>query len=338
MPRFHILTQYIWQDAAPTGLYAEHLALRLQDLGCQTTLVAGTGKYRPTQRERPPVEMRHLEHFHGRRGSFGQTLAEYASVNRSFQQYVDACVHPEDVVICTSAPPNTVGLAPRIKRRGARAIYWLQDYYPELVRGVREYPRWARRAFAKRWDSRLAQWDKVVKIGANIGHDLPNAVVIRNWPTMSFPNEIKPKPKSALYLGNLGYGHDVGLFVEGCAQLRDQGYSIRIYADGPGVEQLPGWLKPKPALKHAHELYDALRRHKVHLVAAHPKIQHAIFPSKIWNSIAVGAELFATGFEGAMRQELEVSRAAKFEEHLDQWTELLFSEPPQAQQTLAAAA
>jgi len=26
MATFHILTQYIWPDAAPTGLYAEHLA------------------------------------------------------------------------------------------------------------------------------------------------------------------------------------------------------------------------------------------------------------------------------------------------------------------------
>jgi len=46
MATFHILTQYVWPDAAPTGLYAEHLATRLHQNGCDVRLVGGNGNYR----------------------------------------------------------------------------------------------------------------------------------------------------------------------------------------------------------------------------------------------------------------------------------------------------
>jgi len=76
----------------------------------------------------------------------------------------------------------------------------------------------------------------------------------------------------------------------------------------------------------------------VHLIAAHPKIQHAIFPSKIWNSIAAGRRLICTGFEGAMQRELEAARTAQFDRHLEQWLALLLPLAGAGQPTLAAAA
>ena len=85
MATFHILTQYIWPDAAPTGLYAEHLATRLHEQGCDVRLVGGKGDYRTLGREKPPVPILHLEHYHGRRGNLAQTFIEYASVKRAFQ-------------------------------------------------------------------------------------------------------------------------------------------------------------------------------------------------------------------------------------------------------------
>src|SRR5205814_1869706 len=129
---------------AATGLaagsvpIAEHLATRLHEQGCDVRLVGGKGDYRTLGREKPPVPILHLEHYHGRRGNLAQTFIEYASVKRAFQRYIENVVRNGDVVVVTSAPPNTVQLATTIKRRGARAIYWLQDYYPELVRGIHE--------------------------------------------------------------------------------------------------------------------------------------------------------------------------------------------------------
>lgn len=323
MATVHILTQYIWPDGAPTGLYAEHLATRLHQEGSDVRLIGGQGNYRTLARDKPPVPLLHLEHYQGRRGKLTQTLIEYASVKRAFAGYINNIVRPNDVVVVTSAPPNTVQLASAIKRRGARAIYWLQDYYPELVRGIREYPASLRRAFSRYWDNQLSQWDRVVKIGANLAGPSHNSVVIRNWPTFQLDRSTPPAPKTALYSGNLGYGHDVDLLVEACERLRDEGYKINIRADGRGARQLPAWLKPQPLHGDQQLLKNDLVRNEVHLIAAHPNIGRAVFPSKIWNSIALGRRLVCTGFAGEMAIELEEAMRAPFANHLDQWTRLL---------------
>jgi putative colanic acid biosynthesis glycosyltransferase WcaI len=323
MATVHILTQYVWPDAAPTGLYAEHLAQKLEGHGRQVRLVGGQGDYRSLQRPKPVERVIHLDHYQGRRGSLRQTFSEYASVTRAFRAYIAKSVRPADLVIVTSAPPNTVTLAAAIRCRGARGIYWLQDYYPELVRGLREYPRPLRQAFRRFWDGQLAKWDRVVKIGANLGGPSHNAIIIRNWPTLSFPRRADPEPCTALYSGNLGYGHDIGLLVAACAELRDAGYRITMRSDGRGTAQLPAWLKPSPLEIEPGRLREELLRHEVHLVAADPKITQAIFPSKIWNSLATGRRLICTGFAGEMATELEAVKRAPFWEHCDQWFDLI---------------
>ncbi len=130
MATVHILTQYVWPDAAPTGLYAEQLAVRLQQTGREVRLVGGRGGYRALQRKKPEVPLVHLDHWQGRRGNLLQTFAEYASVTGAFKAYIASSVRAGDTVIVSSAPPNTVWLAEQIRRRGARSVYWLQDYIP----------------------------------------------------------------------------------------------------------------------------------------------------------------------------------------------------------------
>jgi len=323
MATVHVLTQYIWPDAAPTGLYAEQLAARIEQDGGHVRLVGGRGGYRAMPRERPLAEIMHLDHYKGSRADLRQTFAEYSSVTRAFRNYIARFVRRDDVVIVTSAPPNTVTLARAIRRRRARCIYWLQDYYPELVRGLYEYPAALRGPFRRFWDRQLAQWDRVVKIGANLGGPTKNSVVIRNWPTLSFDGSTAPEPRTAIYSGNLGYGHDVELLVEACGKLRTAGYRVSMRSDGRGAWQLPAWLQPLPLEDDPVKLREDLLRHEVHLVAANPKITQAIFPSKIWNSLAAKRRLVCTGFAGEMAEELEVSLKAPFQRHLEQWLHLI---------------
>lgn len=323
MATVHILTQYIWPDAAPTGLYAEQLAARLEQEGKNVRLVGGRGGYRKLQRARPVSQITYVEHYEGSRGNLRQTFREYSSVTSALRDYIGRFVRRDDLVIVTSAPPNTVTLAPAIRRRGARAIYWLQDYYPELVRGLYEYPAPLRLAFRRFWDHHLARWDRVVKIGSNLGGPSHNAVVIRNWPTMTFDRSVAPEPLTALYSGNLGYGHSIDLLVEACGKLSAKGYRVTMRSDGRGAWQLPAWLQPVPLENDPAKLRDDLLRHEVHLVAANPKITQAIFPSKIWNSLAAERKLVCTGFAGPMAEELEISKTALFDRHLEQWTDLI---------------
>jgi len=323
MATVHILTQYVWPDAAPTGLYAEQLAARLEQDGRDVRLVGGRGGYRELQRKRPVARITHLNHYRGSRGNLRQSFTEYASVTRAFCDYIGRFVRHDDVVVVTSAPPNTVTLAKAIRRRGARSIYWLQDYYPELVRGLYEYPAPLRAVFRRFWDHHLGRWDRIVKIGSNLGGPTRNAVVIRNWPTMSFDPPTAPEPRTALYSGNLGYGHDIELLVHACGKLRTAGYRVTMRSDGRGAWQLPAWLQPVPLENDPAKLRDDLLRHEVHLVAANPKITQAIFPSKIWNTFAARRKLVCTGFAGPMIEELEISKLAPFDRHLEQWTDLI---------------
>ena len=54
------------------------------------------------------------------------------------------------------------------------------------------------------------------------------------------------------------------------------------------------------------------REAETHLVAAHPRIQGAVFPSKLWNSLAAGRRILYSGFAGAMQAELEASVVSRY--------------------------
>jgi hypothetical protein len=130
-------------------------------------------------------------------------------------------------------------------------------------------------------------------------------------------------PRTAIYSGNLGYGHDIELLVEACAKLRGDGYRISMRSDGRGAQQLPAWLQSIPLENDPIRLRDDLLRHEVHLIAASPRITQAIFPSKIWNSIAADRRLVCTGFAGEMATELHESMRAPFRTHVEQWARLV---------------
>jgi colanic acid biosynthesis glycosyl transferase WcaI len=323
--RLHILSQYLWPDDAPTGIYAEHVADAVAARGVPVRLVGGAGTYRPGGRRPPRTPILKLAHWQGKRESLLSTALEYGAVHRSFARYLGHEVEPGDVVLLTSAPPTTVFLHGRVRRRGAVGIYWLQDFYPQLIRGVWDPPRFLLRRMKRAWERSLAAWDHVVKSAANLGYSGSNATVIRNWNTLP-PGQPRPaRPRTALYSGNLGYGHDLNAFLGMCARLRDAGYEITVRGDGPGMARLPDWVRIETSLKDPEDLVASYWEAEVHLVAGDPDLPDAIFPSKIWNSLAVGRPVQASGFAGPMAAELEVARKADFGHHLSEWVELLLS-------------
>ena len=321
----HILSQFLWPDDAPTGIYAENVADALGARGIAVRLVSGTGSYRPGSRPAPKTSIERLAHYAGRRGHLRSTLVEYVAVGRAFRRYIERNVAASDVVIVTSAPPTTVFLHSAVHRRAAASVYWLQDYYPELIRGIWDPPAIARRLVARVWDRHLGAWDHVIKVAGNIGYSGRNARVIRNWPTLETGAVGSPSPKTALYSGNLGYGHDLESFVALCASLRDQGFEITVRGDGPGIGKLPGWIRTATPVVGREELIASYRDAEVHLVAAHPAIRAAIFPSKFWNARASGRRIETSGFAGAMLDELRAAEKAPYQRHLPEWVEFVSS-------------
>lgn len=327
MRRFHLLTQYVWPDDAPTGIYVEHIADGLRAAGVPARIVSGRGEYRPGERRPPETPIIRVPHRQGRRGSLLSTAIEYSSVNRAFVRYLRRETGPGDVVLVTSAPPTSVFLHRQIRRLRARSVYWLQDFYPQLIRGIWDPPSPLVAALESVWRSALGSWNCVVKSGANLAYSGSNAVVHRNWNTVE-PGPSRPaRPRTALYSGNLGYGHDVGEFLRLCSELRDAGYEVTIRGDGPGMRALPHWIRAEPPLRRSEDLVRSYWEAEVHLVAADPRLTGALFPSKIWNSLAVGRPVRASGFAGAMAAELTAARESNLTRHrsnlvdylVDQW-------------------
>ncbi|MEO8586036.1 MAG: hypothetical protein ABI584_07725 [Acidobacteriota bacterium] len=319
----HILSQYLWPDDAPTGIYSEQLADALGRAGVRVRLVGGTGTYRAGERLAPATPIERVAHREGKRGNLLSTALEYESVRRAFASEITRSVSAGDVVVVTSAPPTTIGLIRQIRHQGARGVYWLQDFYPELIRGVVDFPLAVRRRFSAAWRARLADWDCVVKAAGNLGYDGTNARVIRNWPTLDLGEPRPFRPRTALYSGNLGWGHHLPSFLALCEKLRREGFEITAQGDGPGLARLPGWIRVGPVLKRPGDLVRAYWDAEVHLVAGHPSIPQAVFPSKFWNARATGRDVFFSGVAGEMEEERLAAEAADYRLHLPEFTDFL---------------
>lgn len=320
-----MLSQYLWPDDAPTGLYAEQLADALSRDGQRVVLVGGEGTYRSGKRPPPHTPIERVKHLHGKRGNLPSSALEYVSVQQAFRRYIASAVGRGDVVIVTSAPPTTLGLHREIRRAGAVGVYWLQDFYPELLRGLWDAPAVVRAAMARFWTAELRRWPRVVKAAGNLGYDGPNACVVRNWETLDVGPPRPPKPRTALYSGNLGYAHDVPSFVAACERLRTDGYAVTVRGDGPGMQQLPAWIRVEPPLADTLALVESLWDAELHLIAGHPRFGGAVFPSKFWNVHATGRQVMATGFDAAMTAELAIAQATPAGAQLQAWTELVSS-------------
>jgi putative colanic acid biosynthesis glycosyltransferase WcaI len=324
-PTVHILSQYAWPDDAPTGIYAEQLADAIAREGLSVRLVGGHGQYRRGRRPAPRTRIERVAHFEGSRGRLVSTAREYESVRKAFGSYIGSHVGSGDIVIVTSAPPTTLLLERTIRERGALGVYWLQDYYPQLIRGVWDAPASLRRRFDGYFTRQLAAWPHVVKAAGNLGYHGSNSTVIRNWNTLDLGPPAPFRARTALYSGNLGYGHDVPSFVAKCRTLHEQGYAITVRGDGPGIAQLPSFIHVARPFVDPEELIRSYWEAEVHLIAGHPLLGDAVFPSKFWNAQATGRPVLATGFAGALADELEIARSCDFHLHLPKWTQFLLS-------------
>ncbi len=322
-PVVHVLTQYAWPDDAPTGIYAEHVADALADEGVRVRLVAGTGRYREGRRPAPRTPVERLPHREGRRERLLSVALEYEAVRRAFARHISGEVREGDVVLLTSAPPTTVFLHRAVRARGATGVYWLHDYYPHLIRAVWDPPALLLRSLRRLWDRHLAGWDHVVKAAGNIRCPGERAVLIRNWNTLDLGAPRPAQSRTALYSGNLGWGHHLPSFLELCRQLVDEGYEVTVRGDGPGMKALPPWVRAEAPLSDPAALVRSYWDAEVHLVAGHPRIPDAVFPSKIWNAVAAGRPVRASGFAGPMLEEFEAARRAQPRAHLGQWVRFL---------------
>ena len=76
-------------------------------------------------------------------------------------------------------------------------------------------------------------------------------------------------------------------------------------------------------MKRPADLVRAYWEAEVHLVAGHPGISEAVFPSKFWNARATGRRVLFSGTTGAMEAERVAAEVAEYRRHLPDLTGLL---------------
>lgn len=312
--KIHIITQYAWPDGSPVCLISESIAAELHADGHNVCVVSGKGSYRESNRPKPEFEIINLDTFDKKRDTFFDILKGYYQVTKAQIEYIRKNIKSGDLVVVTSAPFSSLFFRYFIPRK-TKKIYWLFDYFPASLKCLYNVPNFVKSFFDLIWRYELSKWDEVIKISENLGYFGKNVHTFRQWPMIDIHPDGSVPDKAALYTGNLGIAHDEKALIAECERLRNEGYEINIYADGPKTKKLPAWMASKGVFKDAEELKKALIKHEIHLIAGTPNTDELSFPSKIWNSIASGRTIVACGMIGKMNKELQDSLNADYKKH-----------------------
>lgn len=312
--KVHILTQYSWPDGSPVCLISESIANELYKNNIDVCMVSGSGLYRDATRIKPPFKIVNLNSISNDRNKKKSILVEYYSVFKHQTSYIRKNVQENDLLIITSAPFFSIFLRYFIPKK-VKTLYWLFDYFPASLKCLYNVPNFIKYFFDLIWRYELSKWDYVIKISSNLGYFGKNVHTFRQWPMIDInPSDIKPN-KSAIYTGNLGIAHDEVDLILKCKDLKEKGYEINIFADGPKIKLLPDWMTSKGTFKNENDLIAELLKNELHLITGTPNTDELSFPSKIWNSIASGREVVPCGMIGKMKEEFEISLKADYKEH-----------------------
>lgn len=282
-------------------------------MGHDTLLVCGSGHFHESQRPQPRSPIVRLSTGEtGGRTTQVSILADYVRFLRAVRRYVRDEVRDTDAVLATSSPFFNVFLIGTIHKQAphAHTIFHLHDYLPSNLRSLSIIHRIVAPFLKALIDSALTKWGMVVLLAGNIAYHGPNHTVARCWPTVSKieGRHVDKDAKKALYAGNLGIAHDTDPLIATMDSLRNKGWGVDFYGDGPKAALLPDYVSHH-GFASGDEFMDVLYSHSLHLVAGVRRDGTGAFPSKTLNSLHVGAEVVPCGFSPEMLAELEILKA-----------------------------
>jgi colanic acid biosynthesis glycosyl transferase WcaI len=330
-PRVFIVNRYFAPDHSATGQLASDLAFHLAGAGFEVHAIAGARAYDgrsmfPRAQTLQGVRVRRVRASpFGRARLFARALDDVwlhlALAWRAFR-----LMRRGDVAIALTDPPLApVPLALAARLRGARAVNWLQDLYPEtaqrlglpLLRGAFGRPLMGLLAGLRNVALRAAAAN--VAIGENMARALPahaRARVIPNW---ADDEAIRPLPaqghalraawglegRFALgYSGNLGRAHEWETLLAAAEILRAREDIVFLFIGGGfHVEALRraaaerGLLErfrfqpyqPREALGLSLTAADA------HWISLRPQLEGCVLPSKAYGVAAAGRPILFVG-------------------------------------------
>lgn len=274
-------------------------------------------------------------------GLFSQG-ANYRAFLSGVRRRLDDLLQPGDVVVAMTDPPLlSVAVQAAADARGARAVHWIQDIYPEvlsahigrwlspfllLMRGRRDRA-WLRGAACVPVSADMA--GLVAQRGVAPGR----IQVIPNWA----PSELERVPDDTAvraqraawgvtdrfvvaYSGNHGRVHEFDTALAAAGRLRHRSEIVFLFiGDGPRAtevrsamvrRQLPNvrFLPPQPRAALATTLAAA----DAHLVTLRPEFGRLVSPSKLAGVFAAGRPVLFVGPEGSAAASVRAGTGAAF--------------------------
>jgi protein involved in polysaccharide export with SLBB domain/glycosyltransferase involved in cell wall biosynthesis len=325
------LNRFYWPDVAATAQMLADLAEDLAAAGWSVTVITSRSGYSTT---RPLARgERHngvdIVRVSGTRFGRGRTIGralDYVSymVGALFQLLL---LPRQNLVVAMSDPPLLVALAVLAARiRGGRAVYWVQDLFPELAGrlGVVAPDGSLYRASAAVARYLHAKCDAVVALGPRMAESMIAAgasplrtTFVHNWADAA---AIRPVPPSenrfmlshalvgkfvVLYSGNAGRAHCFDAVIEAMRRLRDDPDVLFLFVGGgnklPEIKAaVKRWrVRNAKFLDYVPRelLAQSLSAASVSLVTEDPDAAGLLVPSKTYGILASGRPVVFVGCE-----------------------------------------
>lgn len=231
-----------------------------------------------------------------------------------------------DIAVAKTDPPMlSAAVGPIAKARGARAIVWLQDLFPEIAReyGIPGTRGPVGAVLRRMRDRSLAGADAVVVIAENmarrvaaIPHVQPGRVhVVHNWSDGAAIVPVDPAANALRrewglqdrfvvgYSGNLGRVHEFDTVIEAAAKLRSrEDIAFLFIGRGPRLaevqrkasQRLLANVRFMPHQQRAR-LGESLGVPDVHLSILRREFEGLVHPSKLYGIMAAGRPTLYVG-------------------------------------------
>ncbi len=340
--RVVFVNRYFYPDHAPTGVLLSDLAFALGRQGIDVAVVASRLRYdgkKPLYPSRETIDGVEIHRVwtskRGRSGLLGRAL-DYGSFFLASSWRLWRLARNADIIVAKTDPPLlSVTVAVIARLRGAKAVNWLQDIFPDVAEALNVGNTVGKHAFRlirplQKWSLRAARTNVVV--GETMAEHLEaesicrqQIKVISNWANGDRIAPIKPEHNGFRrrlglgdcfvvgYAGNLGRAHDVDTVVAAMAYLQaragqsdedDVAHRIRFVFVGGGVQYAKlerdiERLGLKTTQVHPYQpqdrLAETLSLADIHLVSLNPALEGLVVPSKFYGIAAAGRPALFVG-------------------------------------------
>ncbi len=330
-----LVNQFYPPDLAPTGRYLRDLAESLAARGHQVTVVSSRLSYtaaRPATGGGPVAGGVRVIRV-GAAGREAVSLTGKAIGYAKFMMlawWTLVTMRPRpDVLVALTTPPWIGWVASLAVGRRCRRVHWIMDLYPQvlvahnLVRSDSLQHRIL--AWLTRWEWKRA--DLIITLGSAMagwvkreGTAVPESRIetvplwsldqLEPWPEGQ-ANPLRgerrwgPDATILMYTGNMGYGHEIGVFLEAARQAGSSA-GWRLVFSGWGVRQVEveRFIQENPELPvellspaSPEKLREHLCSADVQLVSVRRGWSGLIVPSKFQAAFAVGKPVLYVGPE-----------------------------------------